>query len=159
MFRSFHRARRQSLAPLAWAASALCLVLCACGGNSGSSSNSPPPPPPPPQTLSKTDVSAIVQAAAEAVSSDTMAIAVVDRLGRILAVYKEPSVPPTVVGNFSQMVASDDLAVSLARTGAFFSNDQAPLSSRTVRFISGIHFPPGVTNQPPADLYGIENTN
>jgi uncharacterized protein GlcG (DUF336 family) len=28
-----------------------------------------------------------------------------------------------------------------------------------VRFISGIHFPPGVTNQPPADLYGIENTN
>src|SRR5258708_26832048 len=21
------------------------------------------------------------------------------------------------------------------------------------------HFPPGVTNQPPADLYGIENTN
>ena len=26
---------------------------------------------------------------------------------------------------------------------AYFSNDQAPLSSRTVRFISGIHFPPG----------------
>src|SRR5258707_542778 len=50
-------------------------------------------------------------------------------------------------------------AVALARTGAFFSNDQAPLSSRTVRFISGIHFPPGVMNQPPADLYGIENTN
>jgi uncharacterized protein GlcG (DUF336 family) len=47
----------------------------------------------------------------------------------------------------------------LARTGAFFSNDQAPLSSRTVRFISGIHFPAGIANQPPADLYGIENTN
>ncbi len=28
-----------------------------------------------------------------------------------------------------------------------------------MRFISGIHLPPGVTNQPPADLYGIENTN
>jgi uncharacterized protein GlcG (DUF336 family) len=54
---------------------------------------------------------------------------------------------------------ANDLAVALARTGAFFSNDQAPLSSRTVRFISGIHFPPGVSNQPPADLYGIENTN
>ena len=53
----------------------------------------------------------------------------------------------------------NDVAVALARTGAFFSNNQAPLSSRTVRFISGIHFPPGVMNQPAADLYGIENTN
>ena len=54
---------------------------------------------------------------------------------------------------------SDELAVGLARTAAFFSNDQAPLSSRTVRFISGIHFPPGVACTPNADLYGIENTN
>ncbi|MGZ7078962.1 MAG: GlcG/HbpS family heme-binding protein, partial [Thermoanaerobaculia bacterium] len=37
--------------------------------------------------------------------------------------------------------------------------NQAPLSSRTVRFISGIHFPPGITNTPNAALYGIENTN
>src|ERR1700684_2441711 len=159
MFRAFHRERKCLLLPFEWIALTLCAVLCACGGNSGSSSSSPPPPPPPPQTLSKTDVSAIVQAAAQAVSSDTMAIAVVDRLGLILAVYKEPSVPPTVVGNFSQMVASDDLAVSLARTGAFFSNDQAPLSSRTVRFISGTHFPPEVMNTANGALYGIENTN
>src|SRR5271165_6029067 len=58
-----------------------------------------------------------------------------------------------------QTLDANDVAVALARTGALFSNDQAPLSSRTVRFISGTHFPPGVTNQPPADLYGIENTN
>src|SRR5439155_687200 len=57
------------------------------------------------------------------------------------------------------LVAGVFLALALGRTGACFSNDQAPLSSRTVRFISGIHFPPGVANQPPADLYGIENTN
>src|ERR1700685_917275 len=120
MFRVFHRERKCLLLPFEWIALTLGAVLCACGGNSGRFSNSPPPPPPPPQTLSQSDVSAIVQAAAEAVSSDTMAIAVVDRLGRILAVYKEPSVPPTVVGNFSQMVASDDPAVSLARTGAVF---------------------------------------
>jgi uncharacterized protein GlcG (DUF336 family) len=100
-----------------------------------------------------------VQAAAEAVDSDTMVIAVVDRLGRILAVYKQPSAPPLVQGNFSQMVPSDDFAVSLARTGAFFSNDQAPLSSRTVRFISGTHFPPEVMNTSNGALYGIENTN
>ena len=54
---------------------------------------------------------------------------------------------------------AEDLAVSLARTAAFFSNNQAPLSSRTVRFISGIHFPPGVSNAASAALYGIENTN
>src|SRR5207253_5276739 len=34
-----------------------------------------------------------------------------------------------------------------------------PLSSRTVRFISGIHFPPGIMYTGNAALYGIENTN
>jgi uncharacterized protein GlcG (DUF336 family) len=130
--------------------------LYACGGNSTTLTS---PPPPTPQALSQTDVSAIVQAAAEAVNSDTMVIAVVDRLGRILAVYKQPSAPALVQGNFSQMVPSDDFAVSLARTGAFFSNNQAPLSSRTVRFISGTHFPPEVMNTSNGALYGIENTN
>ncbi|MGA8223149.1 MAG: heme-binding protein [Candidatus Acidiferrales bacterium] len=117
------------------------------------------PPPPVPQVLTQSDVSALVQAAATAAQSDTMAIGVVDRLGRILAVYKGASAPALVAGNFGVMVAPDELAVSLARTGAFFSNDQAPLSSRTVRYISGIHFPPGIANTPNAALYGIENTN
>ena len=49
--------------------------------------------------------------------------------------------------------------MSLARTAAFISNDTAPLSSRTVRFISGIHFPPGISGTANAPLYGIENTN
>ena len=88
-----------------------------------------------------------------------MAIAVVDRLGRILAVYKGLRRRPRLPGNFGAVIPTDELAVSLARTGAFFSNDQAPLSSRTVRFISGIHFPPGVANTASAALYGIENTN
>ncbi len=101
----------------------------------------------------------LVQAAANAAQSSAMTIAVVDRLGRILAVYKQPSAPPSLPGNFGAAVPPDELAVSLARTGAFFSNDQAPLSSRTVRFISGIHFPPGVMNTENAALYGIENTN
>ncbi len=101
----------------------------------------------------------VVQAAATAAPSDAMAIAVVDRMGRILAVYVGPSAPPTSLGNFGAMIPTADLAVALARTGAFFSNDEAPLSSRTVRFISGIHFPPGVANTANAALYGIENTN
>jgi uncharacterized protein GlcG (DUF336 family) len=88
-----------------------------------------------------------------------MVVAVVDRAGFVLGVFRTQNAPATSLGNFGQMLDANDVAVGLARTGAFFSNDQAPLSSRTVRFISGIHFPPGVTNQPPADLYGIENTN
>jgi uncharacterized protein GlcG (DUF336 family) len=136
-----------------------CAGLACCGGSGSSSTTTPPPPPPATESLTQADVQMLVQAAATAAQSDAMVIAVVDRLGRILAVYKQPSAPPTLTGNFGVAVPSDELAVSLARTGAFFSNDQAPLSSRTVRFISGIHFPPGVMNSGSAALYGIENTN
>lgn len=78
-----------------------------------------------------------------------MTVAVVDRAGRPLAVFRKAAADP----------ANDDIAVGLARTAAFFSHNQAPLSSRTVRFISGVHFPPGIRNTPSGALYGIENTN
>jgi uncharacterized protein GlcG (DUF336 family) len=110
------------------------------------------------QALQSADVQKIIQAAVNSVNVD-MVVAVVDRAGFVLGVFRTQNAPATATGNFSATVNANDLAVSLARTGAFFSNDQAPLSSRTVRFISGIHLPPGVVNQPPADLYGIENTN
>ncbi|MGB7174267.1 MAG: heme-binding protein [Candidatus Acidiferrales bacterium] len=131
-------------------------ALVSCGGT-GSSSNSPGSPPSVAE-LSASDVQSIVQAAAAAVNAPYV-IAVTNREGDILAVYQKPGFSPTTVGNFSQSVDTNELAVSLARTGAFFSNDQAPLSSRTVRFISGIHFPPGVTDTANAPLYGIENSN
>jgi uncharacterized protein GlcG (DUF336 family) len=95
------------------------------------------------------DVSAVLAAAATAISDTTMAVAVVDRTGAILGVYRRPQADTNAM----------DVAVSLARTGAFFSNNVAPLSSRTVRFISGIHFPPGIANTSNAALYGIENSN
>lgn len=138
-------------------AAALAVLLIGCGGVS------PPPPspgPPPVATaLTISDVQNIVQAAATASDDNSMVIAVVDRAGIILAVYRKPGAGTTDTGNFSATVNVNDLAVALARTGAYFSNDHAPLSSRTVRFISGIHFPPGVTNASNAALYGIENTN
>ena len=133
-----------------------CLALSACGGSGSAPTTQPPPAT---ESLTQADVQMLVQAAATAADADSMAIAVVDRLGRILAVYKGPSAPANLPGNFGATIPSDELAVSLARTGAFFSNDQAPLSSRTVRFISGVHFPPGVANTASAALYGIENTN
>ena len=134
----------------------LAMLLIGCGG--GSSAPGSPAPIPAVQALEITDVQNIVQAAVNSVNVD-MAVAVVDRAGFVLGVFRTQNAPATATGNFGQVENANDVAVALARTGAFFSNDQAPLSSRTVRFISGIHFPPAVLNQPPADLYGIENTN
>jgi uncharacterized protein GlcG (DUF336 family) len=137
-------------------ASALLVFLFGCGGVS----TAPVTPPviASVQALQVSDVQNIVQTAVNSVNVD-MIVAVVDRAGFVLGVFRTQNAPATAAGNFGVMQNANDVAVALARTGAFFSNDQAPLSSRTVRYISGIHFPPGVMNQPPADLYGIENTN
>jgi uncharacterized protein GlcG (DUF336 family) len=109
-------------------------------------------------TLSASDVEKVVQHAAESVNVP-MVIAVTDRQGDILAVYRKPGAPATTTANFGIPADANEVAVALARTASFFSNSQAPLSSRTVRYISGIHFPPGIPFTGNAALYGIENTN
>ncbi len=131
-------------------------TLLSCGGVSSSNPSGPPPVATP---LAQTDVDSIVQAVAQSAVAP-MVIAVADRAGNVLAIFAtQPNAPATGMGNFGQTEDAQELAVALARTSAFFSNDQAPLSTRTVRFISGIHFPPGVANTASGDLYGIENTN
>ena len=135
----------------------LAATITGCGGVVGSLTSAPPPPAV--QGLTAADVNALAQTAAQAADPNTMVIAVVDRSGNILGVYRKPSARALATGNFNAQVDVNELAVSLARTAAFFSNDQAPLSSRTVRFISGIHFPPGIADTPNAPLYGVENTN
>src|SRR5579862_8937811 len=111
------------------------------------------------QELTADEVRSVVEHAASSVSSQGVAIAVTNRRGDILALFRTPGVPDTAIGNFSASVDTNELGVALARTASFFSNNQAPLSSRTVRFISGVHFPPGISFTPNAALYGIENTN
>jgi uncharacterized protein GlcG (DUF336 family) len=132
------------------------LCLAGCGATISSLTSVAPPPA---SNLTAADVTALIQAAAQAADPNTMVIAVVDRAGRILGVYRKPAAQTFATGNFGAQRDTNELAISLARTGAFFSNDQAPLSSRTVRFISGIHFPPGISGAANAGLYGIENTN
>ncbi len=144
------------------------LLACAgCGGSGGKASSQQATDPPvqqqqqqtgDTQSLTADEVRAIISAAA-ASANDPMVLAVTDRSGRPLAVFQKTGAPAIATGNFSVSVSSSELAVALARTAAFFSNDQAPLSSRTVRYLSGIHFPPGVANTANAPLYGIENTN
>src|ERR1700689_4364880 len=93
---------------------ALCAAVAGCGGGPQTVPAPPAPPPatPPttPQVLTESDVMALVEAAATAAQSDTMAIAVVDRLGRILAVYEGPAGPALVPGNFGAMVPPGERA-------------------------------------------------
>ena len=154
--------RRIGVLSLTTAMAALLLISCGGGGGNSSSggagSDPPPAAPPATQSLTSVQVDAVVHAAVEAVNVPVV-VGVTDRLGNILAVFNTNNAPATGVGNFGANDNAQNLAVALARTAAFFSNDQAPLSSRTVRYISGIHFPPGVDGTPNAPLYGIENTN
>jgi uncharacterized protein GlcG (DUF336 family) len=99
--------------------------------------------------LTPAEVAGIMRAAAEAIDDPGISVAVVDRRARILGVYSRRGAAPT----------GPDIAVTLGRTAALFSNAQAPLVSRTIRFISGRHFPPGVDNTPAGPLYGVENIN
>src|ERR1700724_1014512 len=166
--RRVHRRRRNVLVFTIAAAVILAVVLSiflvGCGAGSQSTPQSAVNTPTPSSAsaaiiLTATDVDSIVHATAAATSPPTAVIALVDRAGNVLALFRKADAPLTVAGNFGIQTSTNDVAIGLARTGAFFSNDQAPLPSRTVRFISGVHFPPGVSNASNADLYGIENTN
>src|SRR5207248_3961449 len=124
---------------LAFVAVATALIQSGCGGANSHHSNLDRPETAANQ-LSSADVQNVVQNAATSVNTPFV-IAVTDRGGNILAIFRKTGAPLTAAGNFGVSVSADELAVGLARTASFFSNNQAPLSSRTVRFISGIHFP------------------
>lgn len=144
--------------------SALCiagaLAALSCGDGTNLKAVPPIPAAPLSNLLSQLDVEEIVQAAAGSINVP-LTIAVSDRRGQIVAVYSSTFADPhtLVPANYGILRPADEVAAALARTAAFFSNDQAPIGSRTVRYLSGIHFPPGVLNVESAPLYGIESTN
>jgi len=154
-----HHPSTQVAARLAVTA-ALCCGLWSC--STGVNNNPAITPVYTPSTgnniLTAAEVQSIATAAAASVNVP-LVIAISDRRGVILAVYQTTGAPTTAVSNFGNTVPADEEAAALARTAAFFSNDQAPLSSRTVRFISSIHFAPGISDTASGPLYGIENTN
>lgn len=120
--------------------------------------------------LTTEDIDAIVQAAAEAVDTPNLAIAVTDRIGNVLRVWNRN--PSSNLGD-----ADNNVAAALARTAAFLSHSQAPLTSRTGQFISTFHFPAtfgaasidvdakpqqttsGVRNTPQGPLWQIDASN
>ena len=87
-------------------------------------------------TITAAEVQQLLLRATAATSRNDAIIVVVDRNGRILGVRVENGVSPAITGSPAALTFAVDGAVSLARTGAYFSSDAAPLTSRTVSFIS-----------------------
>jgi len=85
--------------------------------------------------LSTGEVGALLDRATAALPSNDAIIAVVDRSGRILGVRTEADVGATI-GDPATLAFAIDGAIAKARTGAFFSNGQGILTSRTVSHIS-----------------------
>jgi uncharacterized protein GlcG (DUF336 family) len=83
--------------------------------------------------LTPADVELIIARAVAATNSANVHVAVVDRTGLILGAYSTDG---------GVLRDEDNIAASIARTTAFFSNSQAPLSSRTVETLATFHFPP-----------------
>ena len=114
--------------------SAFAAVAVAIGSCNGGITSAPVLPVfPAVAPLASSDVSRILRRALDATDSPLVHVAVVDRTGEILGIASTAS---NVVQD------EDNIAISLARTTAYFSNSQAPLSSRTVETLGSFHFPP-----------------
>jgi uncharacterized protein GlcG (DUF336 family) len=90
----------------------------------------------PTNVLAAASVTQLLDRASAATPSRDAIIAVVDRNGRILGVRVEDGVSPLITGDPAKLTFAIDGAVAKARTGAFFANNQAPLTSRTIEFVS-----------------------
>jgi uncharacterized protein GlcG (DUF336 family) len=93
-------------------------------------------PPSPDVTLTASQVGTLLNRAAAATSLDSAIVAIVDRNGQVLGVRVEGGVSSAITSNAQNLVFAIDGALAEARTGAFFANDTAPLTSRTIQFIS-----------------------
>ena len=99
--------------------------------------------------LMASEVETLLKRASMATPSKDAIIAIVDRAGQILGVRVEEDVKNTFAGRDKDLVFAIDGAVAKARTAAFFSNTEAPLTSRTVRFISQSTIPQRVVESNP----------
>ena len=172
-------------ARLGWAilAAALTLGACSGGSNSGSSAGTSPPPP---QTtpdsgcsgfcanassfLTQADVQTVIaQAVNEAqAQGKPVVIAVVDRVGNVLGVYRMANAPATVritdprpvTGGLLGLDVPPELgAISKAITSVYFSSEGNAFSSRTAGQVAQEHFNQGDATAPAGPLFGVQISN
>jgi uncharacterized protein GlcG (DUF336 family) len=162
------------------------LVVSSCGGGGGGSPPPPPPPPPAPVpppppagvysvpaqlSLSPAEVQQIIaQGVAEAQAQSLPAtIAVVDRVGNVLAVFAMNGANPRLAvprgpgGSVHDLQGvdvpdADAGAIAKAITGAYLSSGGNAFSTRTASMIVQEHFPPsaaarGLESGP---LFGVQ---
>jgi uncharacterized protein GlcG (DUF336 family) len=172
---------RSLLAGSLVAALTAALVACSGGGNSADPVGTAPPPNVPPtgdtgctgscvtatSFLTTAEVGTILsQAIAEAQAQNQPAtIAVVDRVGNPLGVYRMAGARPTVTvtsnrgvsgGLENVAVPSELAAISKAVTGAYLSSEGNAFSTRTASQIVQEHFNPGEANSPSGPLFGVQ---
>ena len=120
------------------AASALMLASCSADGTSAPKIFDTGGPATP---LTAAEVDLILARAVLSLDEPDLHVAVTDRTGDILGAFSTTAADPNDIQD------ADNIAVSLARTTSFFSNSQAPLSSRTVETLGRFHFPPTFANE------------
>jgi uncharacterized protein GlcG (DUF336 family) len=115
-------------------------------------------PLPDPVKLTAADVTAILSSAAARSQRIRAAIrrplgsamqcfvAVVDRAGNVLGVFRTPDAT----------FFSFDVAIQKARTAAFFSDDLHGYTTRALGFLAQDLYPPGIDNTPPGPLFGLQ---
>jgi len=148
---------------------ALAVMLAGCGGGAGGDSGcSGGCEAANPNALTITDVQQVIaQAVAEAQTRNAKAtIAVVDRVGNVLGVFKMNGAAATftitgqrgAVGGLEgiAILPSELAAISKAITGAYLSSEGNAFSSRTASQIVQEHFNPQENEQPGGPLFGVQ---
>lgn len=154
----------------AFVLAAACVVAAACSGSAGSGGvTACIGDCAPAAQLTEGDVQKILaQAAAEAQARGAPAqIAVVDRAGNVLAVFRMNGAPATIA--ISSGLATGGLdgipagtvpaalsAIAKAITGAYLSSQGNAFSTRTAGQIVQEHFNPQEAQQPSGPLYGVQ---
>ncbi len=163
-------------------ASTLAVILGGCSGSSNTGDTTGTAPPPPATSsdsgcsgscanansfLTVDDVNRVIaQAVAEASARNQPAvIAVTDRVGNVLGVYRMNGARPTVrigtnrgvVGGLEGLTIPNELAaIAKAITGAYLSSEGNAFSTRTASQIVQEHFNPGEFGGPSGPLFGVQ---
>ncbi len=108
----------------------------------------------------------VAQAVSEARARNQPAtIAVVDRVGNVLGVYRMNGAPPlttiasgrNLAGGLENLAVPSELAaISKAITGAYLSSEGNAFSTRTASQIVQEHFNPGIAGTPSGPLFGVQ---
>src|SRR5688572_32890707 len=155
----------------------LAAALSACGGGAGGDGGTPPGgcagdcEAAAPIALTVAEVQQVIsQAVQEAQARGSAAtIAVVDRVGNVLAVFKMQGAASTfivtsdrgAVGGLENVdiVPSQFAAISKAITGAYLSSEGNPLTTRTPNKIFQKNFNPAEINLPAARLFAVQSSS